>query len=467
LSEANESKVNPQTKAMTTESQSQTHLDLICSKSVDGQTCANSKPEDLTCDLPITAEKPPMTYEQQAFQVIAKLYPELPPSVLNLSLRPQRQITVEVPLQLDNGEITSFTGYRIQYNNRRGPFKGGLRFHPEVDLVEATTLARLMMQKTALVNIPFGGGKGGISCDPRKLSKRELQQLVRNFTNAIASEIGPDKDIPAPDVNTTPEIMGWIFDQYSKLYGESPAVVTGKPEELFGSKGRPEATGRGVMYVTRQAARDIGLELKGAKIVVQGFGNVGYHAAKLLTEECGALVVGLSTSSGGIYKADGIDVDEAQRYYKEFKSLKGFVGSQALTNEALLASPCDVLIPAALGKAITQEVAAKVQAKLVVEGANDCTLPEADEILRSRNIVVVPDILANSGGVIVSYFEWCQNLANQYWPIEQVRSSLEKIIIAAYTSVSNLSNQAKISQRVAAYVIAHERVARTTIARGI
>ncbi len=417
--------------------------------------------------LPITAEEPSHTYEQQAFQVITKLYPEIPLSVLNLSLRPQRQVIVEVPLQLDNGEITSFTGYRIQYNNRRGPFKGGLRFHPEVDLVEATTLARLMMQKTALVDIPFGGGKGGISCDPRKLSKRELQQLVRNFTNAIASDIGPDKDIPAPDVNTTHEIMGWIFDQYSKINGESPAVVTGKPEELFGSKGRPEATGRGVMYVTRQAAKDIGLELKGAKVVVQGFGNVGYHAAKLLTEECGALVVGLSTSSGGVYKADGIDVDEAQRYYKEFKSLKGFAGSQALTNEALLVAPCDILIPAALSKAITKEVAAKVQAKLVVEGANDCTLPEADEILRSRNIVVVPDILANSGGVIVSYFEWCQNQANQYWPIEEVRSRLEKKITAAYTSVSNLSSQAKISQRVAAYVIAHERVGRTTIARGI
>ncbi len=417
--------------------------------------------------LPIKPEETSMTYEQQAFQAITKLYPEIPLSVLNLSLKPQRQITVEVPLVLDNGEITSFTGYRIQYNNRRGPFKGGLRFHHEVDLVEATTLARLMMQKTALVDIPFGGGKGGISCDPRKLSKRELQQLVRNFTNAIASDIGPDKDIPAPDVNTTPEIMGWIFDQYSKLYGDSPAVVTGKPEELFGSKGRPEATGRGVMYVTRQAAKDIGLELKGAKVVVQGFGNVGYHAAKLLAEECGALVVGLSTSSGGIYKADGINVDDAQRYYKECKSLKGFTGSQDLTNEALLVAPCDVLIPAALGKALTKEVAAKVQAKLVVEGANDCTLPEADEILRSRNIVVVPDILANSGGVIVSYFEWCQNQANQYWPIEEVRSRLEKKIIAAYASVSNLSNQAKISQRVAAYVIAHERVARTTIARGI
>lgn len=417
--------------------------------------------------LPISDKEPAMTYEQQAFQVIAKLYPEIPQAVLNLSLKPQRQITVEVPLELDTGEITSFTGYRIQYNNRRGPFKGGLRFHPEVDLVEATTLARLMMQKTALVDIPFGGGKGGISCDPRKLSKRELQQLVRNFTNAIASDIGPGKDIPAPDVNTTPEIMGWIFDQFSKINGESPAVVTGKPAELFGSKGRPEATGRGVMYVTRQAAKDIGLELKGAKVVVQGFGNVGYHAAKLLTEECGALVVGLSTSSGGIYKADGINVDEAQRYYKEFKSLKGFAGSQDLSNEALLAAPCDVLIPAALGKAITKEVAEKVQAKLVVEGANDCTLPEADEVLRSRNIVVVPDILANSGGVIVSYFEWCQNLANQYWPIEEVRSRLEKKIVAAYASVSNLSTQAKISQRVAAYVIAHESVARTTIARGI
>lgn len=454
---------SPDTAAPVTE-----HLNLICSKSIDGQTqCRPVTAEDLSCSLTAGAPESGASFEHQAFQVISKLYPEIPRSVLDLSLRPQKQITVEVPLQLDNGEFRSFSAYRVQFNNRRGPFKGGLRFHPEVDLVEATTLARLMMQKTALVNIPFGGGKGGIACDPRKLSKRELQQLARNFTTLIAGDIGPNVDIPAPDVNTTPEIMGWIFDQYSLLKGPSPAVVTGKPEELFGSKGRPEATGRGVMYVTRQAAMEIGLELKGAKVVVQGFGNVGYHAAKLLKDECGATIVGLSTSSGAIYKADGINVEEAQNYYKEHKSLNGYAASQAMSNEELLATPCDVLIPAALGKAITLEVALKIQARLVVEGANDCTLPEADEVLRSKGITVVPDILANSGGVIVSYFEWCQNQANQYWPLEQVRTSLEKIIVAAYTAVSTLSNQAKISQRVASYVIAHERIARTTIARGI
>lgn len=413
------------------------------------------------------SEETHTTYESQAFQVIAGLYPDIPSAVLNLSLRPQRQITVEVPLRLDDGSITSFTGYRIQYNNRRGPFKGGLRFHPQVDLEEATTLARLMMQKTALVNIPFGGGKGGIACDPHKLSARELEQLVRNFTTAIADDIGPDKDIPAPDVNTSPQIMGWIYDQYSRLCGEAPAVVTGKPDELFGSKGRPEATGRGVMYVTREAARQVGLKLEGARVVVQGFGNVGYHAARLLAGECGALIVGLSTSSGAIYKADGIDVEEAQKFYRKFKSLKDFPGSTPLTNEELLVSTCDVLVPAALGKAITAPIAEKIQARLVVEGANDCTLPAADAILKSRGVLVVPDILANAGGVIVSYFEWCQNLANRYWSIDEVRAELEKTITAAYSAVSKLSSEALVTQRVAAYVIAHERIARSTIARGI
>ncbi|MDX1985637.1 MAG: Glu/Leu/Phe/Val dehydrogenase [Candidatus Obscuribacter sp.] len=446
------------------------HLNSICTKAEDGQlVCSLISPEDLTCQIEQekAALPPEATYEQKAFAVIEKLYPDIPASVLELSLKPQRQITVEIPLEMDDGQIRSFTGYRIQFNNRRGPYKGGLRFHPQVDLEEATTLARLMAQKTALVNIPFGGGKGGIAVDPRKLSKRELQQLTRNFVNAIASEIGPQKDIPAPDVNTTPEIMGWIFDQYSKLNGESPAVVTGKPEGLFGSKGRPEATGRGVMYTTREAAKNMGLELKGAKVIVQGFGNVGYYAAKLLAEECGATIVGLSTSAGGVYNLDGLDVEAAQTFYKAQGSLNGFTGSQALTNEELMTAPCDILIPAALGKAITAAIAEKIQAKLVVEGANDCTVPEADEILNKRGIVVVPGILANSGGVIVSYFEWTQNLGNFYWTLDEVRTSLERIIIAAYGNVDALSKRANVSRRLASYVIAHERIARATMARGI
>lgn len=445
------------------------HLNSICTKAEGGKlVCSLISPEDLTCQIEQekTALPPEATYEEKAFAVIEKLYPNIPASVLALSLKPQRQITVEIPLEMDDGQIRSFTGYRIQFNNRRGPFKGGLRFHPQVDLEEATTLARLMAQKTALVNIPFGGGKGGIAVDPRKLSKRELQQLTRNFVNAISFVIGPQMDIPAPDVNTTPEIMGWIFDQYSKLNGESPAVVTGKPEGLFGSKGRPEATGRGVMYTTREAAKNMGLELKGAKVIVQGFGNVGYYAAKLLAEECGATIVGLSTSAGGIYNKEGIDVDKAQAFYKAHGSLNGFTGSQ-LTNEELLTSPGDILIPAALGKAITAPVAEKIQAKLVVEGANDCTVPEADEILNNRGIVVVPDILANSGGVIVSYFEWAQNLGNFYWTLDEVRTSLERIIIAAYGNVDALSKRANVSRRLASYVIAHERIARATMARGI
>ncbi len=455
-------------------------IEFLCKKSVDGQLqeCLTIQ-ADLSCDLPATetvqldtseySAAAALSYEAQAFALIAKLYPHISPDILALSLKPQRQIIVEVPLQRDDGSIVSYTGYRVQYNNRRGPFKGGLRFHPEVDLSEAITLSRLMAQKTALVNIPFGGGKGGIAVDPKLLSARELEQLTRNFLNLLAAEIGPDKDIPAPDVNTTPKIMGWIFDEYSKRHGEQPAVVTGKPVELFGSLGRNEATGRGVMYTTRAAALEIGLELKGAKVIVQGFGNVGYHAAKLLVEECGAVIVGLSTSSGAIYSdsACGIDVEKAQAFYKSTRSLNGFEGSTAMTNEQLLCAPCDVLIPAALGRAITVAVAAQVQAKLIVEGANDCTLPEADVILQSRGITVVPDILANSGGVIVSYFEWVQNRTEQYWGLDEVRASLEKMITAAYTTVSALSSHAKISQRLSAYVIAHKRIAEATSARGI
>jgi len=441
-------------------------LRSLCQKSINGQIVT-----DASCLVPISdnlnLSEGVTSYEQAAFAIIRRLYPEIPADILALSLKPQRQIIVEVPLQLDNGNITSFTGYRVQYNNRRGPFKGGLRFHPLVDLEEATTLARQMAQKTALANIPLGGAKGGISCDPKRLSQRELQQLTRNFVNAIAADIGPDKDIPAPDVNTTPQVMGWFFDAYSKLHGELPAVVTGKPIELFGSLGRSEATGRGVMYATRLAAKSINFDLAKAKIIVQGFGNVGYWVAKLLSEECGATIVGLSTSAGGIYAEDGINVEEAQAYYRINKSLNGFAGAKVCTNSELLCLPCDVLVPAALGKVITVDVASKLQAKIVVEGANDCTLPEAELVLQSRGIVAVPDILANCGGVIVSYFEWVQNRTEQYWTLESVQTSLEKIITAAYANAANLSARASISLRLSAYVIAHKRIADATIARGV
>ncbi len=407
------------------------------------------------------------SYEEQALAEIAKLYPRIKRDILELSLKPQKQIIVEVPLRRDDGSVTSFTGYRIQYSNRRGPFKGGLRFHPHVDLQEATTLARLMAQKTALVNIPFGGAKGGIACDPKQLSARELEQLTRNFTNLIAAEIGPEIDIPAPDVNTTPQVMAWIFDEYSKRHGEQPAVVTGKPVGLFGSLGRNEATGRGVMYATKAAAAEIGIDLAKATAVVQGFGNVGYHAAKLLADECGVTIIGLSTSSGAIYSEKGIDGEEAQAYYNTHGSLNGFPEATALSNDDLLAAKCDVLIPAALGRVITPSIAARLQARLIVEGANDCTLPSADAILTNRGIKVVPDILANSGGVIVSYFEWVQNRSGRYWDLSEVRTNLEDMITAAYTEVSLLSSAAKISQRLSAYVIAHKRIADATINRGI
>lgn len=405
-------------------------------------------------------------YSLAAAEQLSKLS-GLDSDLLRMISKPKREIAVEVPLRKDDGKVTSFKGFRVQHNDARGPFKGGLRFHPTVDINEVRTLAHLMSLKTAVVNIPFGGGKGGISVDPRQLSQRELEALTRRFTTLLGDNIGPLRDIPAPDVNTTGEIMAWIVDEYGKTHGHSYGVVTGKPLELGGSVGRDEATGRGVMYATREAAREVGLNMQGAKVVFQGFGNVSSFGARLIEQELGGKILGVSTSQGAIYSKQGIDLVSAEQYYRKNKGLKGFPDVEWLTNDELLVQDCDVLIPGALEKAITAANAGKVKAKILVEAANDCTDHEGDKILKDRGVFVVPDILANAGGVVVSYFEWVQNLNNHYWEIAQVRSELERIMVSAYNKVSATAKENQMQMRMAAYVVAMERIARATLLRGV
>jgi glutamate dehydrogenase/leucine dehydrogenase len=401
-----------------------------------------------------------------AIDHLKKIDPSLRSDVLLAVIKPKRQIIFEVPLRRDDGSLVLYQGYRVQHNDARGPFKGGLRFHPTVDLNEARTLAHLMSLKTAVANIPFGGGKGGIAVDPRSLSQRELETLTRNFTNLLGDNIGPLIDIPAPDVNTTAQIMAWIVDEYSKRRGHELGVITGKPIELGGSLGRDEATGRGVLYCSREAAKEKGVNLKEAKVIFQGFGNLASFGAKLMESELGVKVVGVSTSQGAIYSKNGFDLAKAEAYYHKNKGLKGFPDVDWMTNKELLVQECDILIPSAMEKAITQENASKLKAKILVEGANDCTTAEADKILHERGVFVIPDILANAGGVVVSYFEWTQNLNNHYWQLSQVRQELERIMVAAYGSVSALANLHKLTMREAAFAIAMQRIARAMILRG-
>lgn len=407
------------------------------------------------------------TYALAAIDLMKKLDPALDADLLQAILKPKREIVVEIPLRRDDGKYVTFQGYRVQHNDARGPFKGGLRYHPTVDLNEARTLAHLMTLKTAVVNIPFGGGKGGIACDPKTLSRRELESLTRNFTNLLGDNIGPAIDIPAPDVNTNAQIMAWIVDEYCKRRGHHLGVITGKPLELGGSVGRDEATGRGVMYATREAAKEIGLSMKNARVVFQGFGNLASFGARLCEQELGAKVVGVSTSQGAIYSKNGFDLDAAEEYYRRNKGLKGFSGVEWMTNEELLVQECDVLIPSALEKAVNAANAPKIKAKIIVEGANDCTEADADKILADRGVFVVPDILANAGGVVVSYFEWVQNLNNHYWAIDQVRQELERIMVSAYSKVSVIAKEHNLTMRQSAYMVAMERIAKAMLLRGI
>ncbi|MDQ6967860.1 MAG: Glu/Leu/Phe/Val dehydrogenase dimerization domain-containing protein [Mariprofundaceae bacterium] len=385
-----------------------------------------------------------------------------------LLLQSFREVSVQIPLKVEHGDkeiIRTFTGYRVQHNHARGPFKGGLRFHPNVQIDEIRALAQLMTWKTALVDIPFGGAKGGISVDPSTLSQQELETLTRRFVQKMEPVLGVNEDIPAPDVNTNPQVMAWIFDEYSKTNGNVPGIVTGKPLELGGLKGRLEATGYGVAYITSLALEQMNMALKGAKIVIQGFGNVGSYAA-LRLQAMGAHIVGISDKDGGLFHPQGIDIVAAAKFAQETGGLKGFFGGEKISNEKLLALPCDVLIPAALEGTINCDTEEKVQAQLIVEAANMPITHMADEKLRKRGIIIIPDILANAGGVIASYFEWVQNIQRFDWERNVVQTRMEEHLARAYEKTSSLAKQADVDLRTAAYQVSVSRVLRAIELRG-
>ncbi len=383
-----------------------------------------------------------------------------------LLLTPLREVKVQVAVERDGGEIATFIGYRIQHDDSRGPMKGGLRFHPEVDADEVLALASLMTWKTAIVNVPYGGAKGGIAVDVKTLTPGELERLTRKFVDQIHDVIGPDKDIPAPDMGTNAQVMAWIMNQYGKFHGFNPAVVTGKPVELHGSEGREEATGRGVAVITAALLERLGRPVPGATVAIQGFGNVGSFTAAFLHEK-GAKVCAVSDVSGGIWNRDGLDIPALLNFIKEKRSVQGFGGGERMTNEELMAADVDVLIPAALGNVLTGENAKDVRAKYVVEAANNPTRPEADELLHSRGIVVVPDVLANAGGVTVSYFEWVQNRQHFRWELDQVRRELDKIMRTSFDKVWSVAESRKVPLRTAAYLVGVGRVGRATVLGGM
>jgi glutamate dehydrogenase len=391
---------------------------------------------------------------------------KLDKGILEVLKKPSRVMSVSIPVKMDNGEVKVFSGFRVQYNDARGPFKGGLRFHPQVDLDEVKALAFWMSIKNAVVGVPYGGGKGGIIVDPKKLSKNELERLSRKFISLIYKDIGPQVDVPAPDVNTTPEIMGWMVDEYSKLVGQfTPAVITGKPLSIGGSKGREEATGFGGVEVLKQAAEHFKLK-KGATVAVQGFGNVGSFFA-LLASKAGFKVVAVSDSKIGIYAPKGLDIAKVQAWKKQQGTLKGFPGTIDVTNEKLLELPVDVLVPAALENQIHKNNAKRIKARVVLEMANGPTTPEADVILMRRQIPVVPDVLSNSGGVATSYLEWSQNLSGYYWSKDEVLGKLKDYMHEAWQNVVKTSGSYGTDLRTAAFVLAIQRIAEAMKARGV
>ena len=381
---------------------------------------------------------------------------------------PKRELTVNFPVRMDDGSYRVFTGHRVQYNMARGPCKGGIRYHPQVSLDEVRALAAWMTWKCAVVNIPYGGAKGGVICDPKHMSKGELERLTRRYTSEISSIIGPEMDIPAPDVYTDSQTMSWIMDTYSMQKGYSvPGVVTGKPVSLGGSEGRGEATGRGCAYVIRETAKDLGLRVKNGTVAVQGFGNAGSVAANILAEEQGAKIVAVSDSKGGIYKADGFNPRAVEEHKRKTGSVVGFPGAKTISNEEVLETQADILIPAALENQITKKNADKIRAKIVAEAANGPTLPEADTVLFQKKITVLPDILANAGGVTVSYFEWAQDIQGFFWSLAEVNNRLERVMVQSYNDVHKVATERKVHNRTAAYVLAIQRVVDAIRIRGI
>jgi glutamate dehydrogenase (NAD(P)+) len=408
----------------------------------------------------------PYEIAQEQLRLVGKAF-AIDPNLIKVLSKCKKAVEVSIPVQMDDGSTNVFSGYRVTHNIARGPSKGGIRYHPGVTLDEVKALAMWMTWKCALSGIPFGGAKGGVICDPKRLSRRELERMTRRYTSEIINEIGPERDIPAPDVGTDGRVMAWVFDTYSMNKGHSVlGVVTGKPLTIGGSLGRTEATARGALYVLRAAVRKQELRLNEARVAVQGFGNVGRYLARFVAQE-GATVVAISDSGGGLYKADGIDVEAAWAHKQETGSLAGLRGTEAISNDDLLLLDVDVLAPCALEQVITESNADRVKASIVVEGANGPVTPAGDEILEQRRVIVLPDILANAGGVIVSYFEWVQGLQEYFWKEAEVNAKLNDIITRAFNETWATYEAKGVSMRVAAYGLAVQRVSEATTTRGI
>ena len=408
----------------------------------------------------------PFQIAQAQFDTAAELL-KLDPWLRNVLRKPKRQLIVAIPTKMDDGSIHVFEGYRVQHSLARGPAKGGIRYHPDVTLDEVKALASWMTWKCATVNIPYGGGKGGVVCDPKKMSQRELEGMTRRYASEISIIIGPDRDIPAPDVYTNAQTMAWIMDTYSMTVGSTQlGVVTGKPLQIGGSQGRNEATARGCQFVIREACKEKKIALRGARVAVQGFGNAGSIAARLLSED-GATIIAVSDSSGGIHSSKGLDMKAVLAYKERTGSLRGFPEAEAIANERLLELECEVLVPAALENQITLENASRIKAKIVAEAANGPTTPGADDVMHENGTFVIPDILANAGGVTVSYFEWVQSLQSFFWEEAQVNQHLEKVMTRAFQEVLAIARKYNVHMRSAAYILAVGRVAEATRIRGI
>ncbi|MFO7919044.1 MAG: Glu/Leu/Phe/Val dehydrogenase [Anaerolineae bacterium] len=394
-------------------------------------------------------------------------YIDINPDVTQILRQPNRELTVHFPIKMDDGSTKVFTGHRVQYNDACGPYKGGIRYHPGVNLDEVKALAMWMAIKCAVVGIPYGGAKGGITCNPKEMSQGELERLTRRFAIEISPIIGPKIDIPAPDVNTGQQTMAWFLDSIKRNSAvKSPAVITGKPLILGGSLGRTEATGRGVMLTALEALQNMGMEPQNATAVIQGYGNVGSVSAYLL-EEQGVRVVGVSDSRGGIYRPEGLNARQVLNFKRESGSVVGYPDTERITNEELLELPCNILVPAALDGVIDADNAGRIKARVIVEGANGPTTPAADRILDAAGVLVIPDILANAGGVTVSYLEWVQNLQSYYWSEERVNAQLAEILIEAFAQVWAIAKENEVNMRIAAYIKAIDRIARATTMRGI
>lgn len=417
-------------------------------------------------DLRFQNEENPFEGMMSRFDHAAELL-SLDPGLYKVLRNPERQTIVSIPVHLDSGDTEVYTGYRVIYNSSRGPAKGGIRFRPDVTLEEVTALAAWMTWKCAIVNLPFGGSKGGVVCDPATMSVGELERLTRRYTSGIIDMLGPDSDVPAPDVNTNERVMAWIMDTYSMHKRHTvTAVVTGKPVIMGGSLGRREATGRGCMIVTREALRIKEMPIQGARVAVQGFGNVGSVAANLMQQE-GMKVIAVSDKAGGIVNQNGLDIPKVIQYFLQHRSLEGFPECESITNAELLALNCDVLVPAALENVINSRNAPNVKARVICEGANGPTTANADAILESNNVFVVPDILANAGGVTVSYFEWVQDRGGYFWDEATVNERLEKIMVQAFNEVNAMAQRHNVSLRVASYMLAIDRVAAVHRLRGL